>query len=95
MDETPTAKPALARLAAAVARLETAVGARQEALRDAADLEDEIQQLNNDRARLADDLDKEKHKSVQLAEANADVSRRLVAAMENIRSILERGEPDR
>lgn len=94
MTDTPTAKPALARLAAAVARLESALGSRQEALRDTADLEDEIQHLNNDRARLADDLDKEKHKAVQLSEANADVSRRLVAAMENIRSILERSEPD-
>lgn len=95
METKPTIEPTLSRLGSALARLESALAERQISLRDQSDLEDEIQRLNNDRAQLADDLDKEKHKSVQLAEANADVSRRLVAAMENIRSILERSEPQR
>jgi hypothetical protein len=50
----------------------------------------ELQRLGEDRSKLALDLDQSAARSARLEEANREVSRRLVAAMESIRAVLER-----
>jgi len=46
--------------------------------------------MGADRARLAESLDNAEARAQQLESANREVSRRLVDAMESIRSVLER-----
>ena len=53
-----------------------------------AGLEGELQRLGTDRSRLAQSLDAAEARSARLEEANREVSRRLVAAMESIRDVL-------
>ena len=78
-----TAKTALQGLSKALSRLE-----KKE--RDFADAEEEVQRLNADRSRLAQELDHSEERAERLAEANKEVSRRLVTAMETIRAVLDR-----
>jgi chromosome segregation ATPase len=85
-----TLKQAIARLAAAVGTLEAAVEQQAERNRELLESEEEIQRLGNDRARLADELDKSEARAERLKDANAEVSRRLVAALETIRAVLDR-----
>ena len=49
-----------------------------------------MQRLGTDRSRLAQSLDAAEARAARLEEANREVSRRLVAAMELIREILAR-----
>ena len=51
-------------------------------------LEGELQRLGTDRSRLAQSLDAAEARSGRMEEANREVSRRLVAAMESIRDVL-------
>ncbi len=81
---------ALQRLSSAVGRLEGAVDRRLEAAGALNSLEDELHQLGTDRSRLAQSLDAAEARSARLEEANREVSRRLVAAMESIREVLAR-----
>jgi chromosome segregation ATPase len=85
-----TLKQAIGRLVRALETLESAVAARAERDRDFLDSEEEIQRLGADRARLAEELDKSEARAERLQEANAEVSRRLVTAMETIRAVLDR-----
>ena len=89
MVQAPAVEAALGRLAAAVEALETATERRFQADRSSAELEEEIARLGEDRSRLAQDLDQEKARGNRLEETNREVSRRLVAAMESIRSVLD------
>ena len=50
----------------------------------------EVQRLNADRAALANDLDVAEDRARRLADANAEVSRRIVSAMETVRTVLDR-----
>lgn len=50
----------------------------------------EVQRLNADRASLAEELDAAEARAARLAESNREVSRRLVTAMETIRTVIER-----
>ena len=50
----------------------------------------EVHQLGTDRSRLAQSLDASEGRAARLEEANKEVSRRLVAAMEVIREVLAR-----
>ena len=50
----------------------------------------EVQRMNADRARLARTLDESEARTIRLGETNREVSHRLVAAMETVRSVLER-----
>ena len=50
----------------------------------------EVQRMNADRSRLAQELDNSEARAERLEEANKEVSRRLVAAMETIRAVLDR-----
>ena len=85
-----TLKEALARLAKAVDTLENAVGSRLEKEADFAEAEAEVQRMNADRARLAQELDNSEARAERLEDANKEVSRRLVTAMETIRAVLDR-----
>lgn len=89
MVQAPAVEAALARLTTALEALETATERRFENDRSAAALEDEIARLGEDRSKLAQDLDRETARGQLLEETNREVSRRLVAAMESIRSVLD------
>ena len=81
---------ALGRLQAALARLEAAVEHSLENQRQVAGLEGELQRLGTDRSRLAQSLDAAEERSGRMEDANREVSRRLVTAMESIREVLAR-----
>lgn len=89
MVQAPAFEAALGRLTAALETLESAAERRFEADRSTAELEEEIARLGEDRSSLAQDLDAEKARSTRLEETNREVSRRLVAAMESIRAVLD------
>ena len=90
MSGEKTAKAALESLNKALTKLENAVDGRVEKESDFADAEEEVQRLNADRSRLAQELDQSEDKALRLEEANREVSRRLVTAMETIRAVLDR-----
>ncbi|PZO79084.1 MAG: hypothetical protein DI629_10205 [Mesorhizobium amorphae] len=81
---------ALARLNSALDSLENAVSARLDRDAEYGESEAEIQRMNADRSRLAQELDGSEARAERLAEANKEVSRRLVTAMETIRAVLDR-----
>lgn len=85
-----TLKQAISRLAKALDALEVAVSQHAERDREFLDSEEEIQRLGADRARLAEELDGSEARAERLKEANAEVSRRLVTAMETIRAVLDK-----
>ena len=80
---------ALRRLSTALDRIESAVDRRLESEGHAAGLEGELHRLGTDRSRLAQSLDAAEARSAKLEEANREVSRRLVGAMESIRDVLD------
>jgi len=85
-----TLKEAIARLGKSMEALEDAVAARLERDQDYMEAEAEVQRMNADRARLAQELDGSEARSERLQEVNREVSRRLVTAMETIRAVLDR-----
>lgn len=85
-----TLKEIIGRLGRAIDSLENAVDGRLETAGDFVEAEAEVQRMNADRARLAQELDKSEARAERLSEANKEVSRRLVAAMETIRAVLDR-----
>ncbi|TBW35920.1 DUF4164 family protein [Siculibacillus lacustris] len=89
MGQAPAVEAALGRLAAALETLEASVERRFELDRSAVELEAEISRIGDDRSRLAETLDQEKARATRLEDTNREVSRRLVAAMESIRSVLD------
>ncbi|ODT31677.1 MAG: hypothetical protein ABS35_04235 [Kaistia sp. SCN 65-12] len=85
-----TLKEVIARLGKAIDELENAVAARLESERDYSEAEAEVQRMNADRSRLAQELDNSEARAERLEDANKEVSRRLVTAMETIRAVLDR-----
>ena len=85
-----TLKEVIARLGKAIDALERAANARLEREQDYSEADAEVQRMNADRARLAQELDGSEARSERLEEANKEVSRRLVTAMETIRAVLDR-----
>ncbi|MEJ8473054.1 DUF4164 domain-containing protein [Roseibium algae] len=83
---------ALQRLAKALGSLEVSVERRVHADRNLNVLQADLQRLGEDRSLLANDLDKAEARAGRLEGANKDVSRRLVSAMETIRSVLDAHE---
>jgi chromosome segregation ATPase len=79
---------ALAKLDRALSALDDAVERREDESRRRVDLEAELHRVGADRSRLAQALDSSAAKASRLEDANREVSRRLVAAMESIRSTL-------
>jgi len=90
MPGTSPVELALSRLEMALDRVESAVEQTMENRRNVAGLEGELQRLGTDRSQLAQSLDAAEARSAGIEEANREVSRRLVAAMESIRDVLAR-----
>ncbi len=80
---------ALKRLDAAVSALEGAVRRRLEAERRRGDLETELQIMQDDRARLAVELDGTAARLARVEAATQDVSRRVQLAVGAIRTVLD------
>jgi Domain of unknown function (DUF4164) len=78
------------RVELALAALESALDARLDREADYAEADAEVQRMNVDRARLAQELDTAEARAERLSEVNREVSRRLVAAMETIRAVIDR-----
>ncbi|MCO5070333.1 MAG: DUF4164 domain-containing protein [Rhizobiaceae bacterium] len=85
-----TLREAIARLSKAIEALEDSVAARLDQAQDYSEAEAEVQRMNADRSRLAQELDNSEARAERLEEANKEVSRRLVTAMETIRAVLDR-----
>ena len=85
-----TLKEVIARLGKAIEALEKPSRARLEHEQDYSEAEAEVQRMNADRSRLAQELDNSEARAERLEEANKEVSRRLVTAMETIRAVLDR-----
>jgi hypothetical protein len=79
-----------ARFERAIARLEASVRALNGRVRAHARIELDTQKLVNERARLATELDKAGARAKRLDDSAAEVSRRLVDAMETVRQVLAR-----
>ncbi|MFC4623683.1 DUF4164 domain-containing protein [Daeguia caeni] len=80
----------LERLEKAVNILEQAIELRLDKEGDLIEAEEEVQRMNADRSRLAQELDLSEARAERLEAANREVSRRLVTAMETIRAVLDR-----
>ena len=81
---------ALARLEAAMSKLEDVVERRIEADRALSGKDVEVQALSDDRSRLAEELDASYARFARLETANRDVSKRLDQAIDTIRLVLSR-----
>lgn len=90
MPESLSIDEALRRLEAALASVEDALDRRLEKAASVSGLEGELHRLGTDRSRLAQSLDAAEARSARLEDANSQVSRGLVAAMESIRDVLAR-----
>jgi hypothetical protein len=77
------------RLSLALDQLEAAAEQRIEVERSRTVLTEQVHALDADRSKLAADLDAQTARARKLEEANRDIARRLDAAMQNIRSVLE------
>ena len=89
MSEQTAIEQATRRLTAALDALDAAVERRVEADRGTAALGEQVHALATDRSKLAADLDAQVARSRSLEAANRDIARRIDAAMENIRLVLE------
>jgi hypothetical protein len=85
-----TLREVIVRLGKAMDTLEHAAAAKLEHEQDYSEAEAEVQRMNADRGRLAQELDISEARAERLEEANKEVSRRLVTAMETIRAVLDR-----
>lgn len=85
-----TLREVIVRLGKAMDTLEHAAASRLEHEQDYSEAEAEVQRMNADRSRLAQELDISEARAERLEEANKEVSRRLVTAMETIRAVLDR-----
>lgn len=85
-----TLKQVMERLQKALVALEDSAELRLEKARDFEEVDEELQRLNADRGKLAQELDNSEARAERLEAANREVSRRLVTAMETIRAVLDR-----
>ena len=90
MSEGEKIKLALERLNNALGSLESNLDTRLARDASLTDVEAEVQRMGADRTRLAESLDQAVDRAQQLEHANKEVSRRLVDAMESIRTVLDR-----
>jgi hypothetical protein len=89
MSEPTTIDAAAERLRRALDALEAAVDRRVEIEKSRAILTEQLHALDADRAKLAADLDAQTGRSRRLESANRDIARRIDAAMDSIRAVLE------
>jgi hypothetical protein len=80
------------RLEAALGTLEATVGRRLDLERRRGDLETELQIMQDDRARLAVELESATARLEQVESATGDVSRRVHRAIGAVREVLGRAE---
>lgn len=80
------------RLDKAFGRLEASVRSLNGRLRTHARIEADTQKLVAERARLAAELERESARAKRLDDSAAEVARRLVGAMEQVREVLSDGE---
>lgn len=90
MPAEKTVKSALEALNKALNQLDNAVDRQVEASRNSTEAAAELDRMIEDRGRIAQELDAAQDRSNRLEEANREVSRRLVTAMETIRAVLDR-----
>ena len=83
---------AVRRLEAALGALEATLGRRLDLERRRGDLETELQIMQDDRARLAVELESASGRLEQLESATGDVSRRVNRAIGAVREVLDRAE---
>jgi predicted nucleic acid-binding Zn-ribbon protein len=81
------------RLEAALTLLELSIGRRFDTASRRGDLETELQIMQDDRARLAVELDGATGRLSQLEAATQDVGRRVERAIGAIREVLDHAEP--
>lgn len=81
---------AFAKLEQALEALSDAVERREDEGRHKVDLEAEMHRVGADRSRLAQSLDTAEARAARLEDANREVARRLVAAMESVRGVIAR-----
>jgi Domain of unknown function (DUF4164) len=92
MNDAAVAESITRRLTQALDQLEAAVNRTLEMERSRAILSEQVHALDSDRARLAADLDMQMARSRRLEATNRDVARRLDAAMDNIKLVLDAQE---
>lgn len=85
---------ALRRLASAIDQIEAAAERRAIADRVRADLEEELAVMQDDRARLAVELDGALARARTLTQATEEVSRRLDRAADTVAGVLDAGLPE-
>ncbi len=83
---------ALARLNSALDSLDGAVETSLESRNKVRSGDEELQRMNDSRAKLAQELDSAEARAKRLADTNSEVSRRLVNAMEIVRSVLDKSK---
>ncbi|MGI9400134.1 MAG: DUF4164 domain-containing protein [Rhizobiaceae bacterium] len=91
-DQNDAVDYAFSRLDKALAGLISAYSSRMERDSLLVDAEAEVQRMGVDRSRLAESLDDAEARAKRLESTNKEVSRRLVDAMESIRTVLDREE---
>ncbi|AEV39197.1 hypothetical protein PSE_4695 [Pseudovibrio sp. FO-BEG1] len=89
MDSGQDLDQALDRISASITKLEGALHRRTSRDKTLDALENDLQRIGEDRTQLAAKLDQAEARGSRLEDVNKDVSRRLVAAMESIRTVLE------
>ncbi|EJF91768.1 DUF4164 domain-containing protein [Bartonella tamiae] len=89
-EDTSILDQAMDRLETALKTLENVVVKQNDTHTDSSELEEEIQRMNADRSRLAQELDTSEARAERLEQANKEVSRRLITAMETIRAVIDR-----
>ena len=80
------------RLEAALGALEATVGRRHDIERRRGDLATELQIMQDDRARLAVELESATARLERVENATADVSRRVHSAIGAVREVIDRAE---
>lgn len=80
---------AFERISKALNVLESTIETRLATQGQFVEIEEEVQRMNADRSRLAQDLDNSEARAERLELANKEVSRRLITAMETIRTVIE------
>ena len=88
-DNEVTYETAAERLDRALARLEASVRSLNGRVRAHARIEADTQKLIAERAKFASELDKASAKAKRLDDTAAEVSRRLVVAMETVNEVLK------
>ena len=90
MSEDTRVGAALGRLDRAIETLTQSIEKRQTKDLSVKALQDDLQRMTKERSELTGSLEKQKLRAEKLEGANAEVSRRLGAAMESVRAVLDR-----